>query len=959
MKRALGAIVAALALAACAEAPPPLDVAVSGCAAVRADAVCEIPDGGAIRVSVRTSGAARVSVQVGAHVERVAPDGSTEHAVKVAAGEQTRSLVVSVDEGGVPATFRLALAPRRAARTVETLCARARSGGAPDDLAELDRRSRDADPIARLTALRCLGRLARGRGDMAGAERHLDAAMRLARAEGRLSEEVDDHLLLANVHLLARRSFAGARADIAEARALTGPYAVGAARVAYYEALLAREAGDIRGALAWFDEAIDRAARLGLDELRADALAASADPLLHTGRYADALARVREALAALPPGSHACQVASKLNDEGWALLRTPPSERAGEEDPTIALQQALELARSAGCGAAFVANTLTNLALASAERGAWEEARDLIARARIADPGANVRTAYSWIQIEAASLLARGAPGEALARYDELGEVASLYGLPAVAIEASIGRGVALAALRRGEEADRAFDDAEHAVQRALHQVPLGGGRDTFAAMHERTTAWHVDFLLRRAGSERTAEARDGGAWSAEVLTGPHVERAAQVAVRSIGRALAALQSAERIAGLPADARAAREREIQEYLAARNDLDERIARARLAPLDRRGADERAIAREARALLVDLDHALAAPDSERDDDLARPGPSGESSARGAVHAAARDREPTLTAAEADDVTLVFFPFTDRWIGFAVTRGRAEARWLGGLPDALRGGELAPGSIDAAKLARVLLEPFREVIEGAARVRVIAHGPLARVPFHALPWDGAALLDHASVTYGIGLPTRPSAPAPRDRALVLGDTSFPGAAREADEAARALSRGGFVVERLEGDRALAPAVRAALARADVALAHFAGHASHGGADGLEGALLLERGTALTVADILALPRVPPLVVLSACDTGAVSAEARAAGLGLAQAFIVAGARVAVASTDRVDDGAAARLGARLYGGATFDAAHPDLVTALRDAQRAERDAPVKGAPVVWHLFRAIVP
>ncbi len=951
MTRGLGASACALALglAACANEPPPLDVAVSGCAAVRADAVCEIPDSGALRLSVRTSAAARVVVQTGAQRTRIAPDGATEHVVHVTPGHFTRSLVVTVDEGGAAATFRLELAARRAVRSVETLCAQARSAGAPEDLEALERRSRDADPMARRTALRCLARRAYARRENPAAEAHLDAAIRIERSEGRLSDEVDDHLLLARIHLFERRDFAAARADIAEARGLTGPYPTGAARVAFYEALLARETGDVRHALAWFDETLERAARLGLDELGADAFAASAEALRQAGRYAEALAAVHEAQATLPPGANACVVADKLNDEGWTLLRTPPSERTSDDDPTIALDQSLGLAHRAGCDAARLTNTLTNLALASAEQGAWEEACALVARMRLEQPQATVRTAYSWIEIEAGALLARDAPEEALARYDELAQAAVMNRLPGVEIDAAIGRGRALAALGREAEAERAFEDAETAVARALHRVALGGGRDTFAAMHERTTSVHVDFLLRRALGKSGSGESHGPRQSAKTLTGPYVERAVEVAVRSIGRTLEALQSADRIAALSVDARAKRERAIREYLDARDALDVRIAAHRFAPLDRRSDEERALAREANALLLDLDRALAAPSFADSDDAVRRAP----------------REPAQTPLlrpERDELILVFYPSGSHWIGFAVRgegpRRGAEARWLGELPEALRGTDPAGQPGRKPLLARLLLQPFREAIEAAGRVRVIAHGPLARVPFHALPWNGARLLDHAPVAYGLGIPAGIDAPQTGRRALVLGDVSFPGAAHEAEEVTRRLARQGFAVERLEGERALASAVRTALAEPGVVLAHFAGHASHGGVDGLEGALRLAQGTSLTVADLLALQRVPPFIVLSACDTSTVSAEARGAGLGLAQAFLVAGAKVVVASIDKVEDGAAARLGAGLYDG-TFDLARPDLVSALRDAQRAEREGTLGGAPTTWRLFRAIVP
>ncbi|WP_044965614.1 CHAT domain-containing protein [Sorangium cellulosum] len=102
-------------------------------------------------------------------------------------------------------------------------------------------------------------------------------------------------------------------------------------------------------------------------------------------------------------------------------------------------------------------------------------------------------------------------------------------------------------------------------------------------------------------------------------------------------------------------------------------------------------------------------------------------------------------------------------------------------------------------------------------------------------------------------------------------------------------------------------------------------------------------------LTVADILALPRTPAQVVLSSCETG------RAEGLGLAQAFAVAGSGAVVSSLRRIDDGVAARTMRAFYTALPLGAPD-DPALALREAAlriRAEEPA------ADWASFRVIVP
>ncbi len=100
---------------------------------------------------------------------------------------------------------------------------------------------------------------------------------------------------------------------------------------------------------------------------------------------------------------------------------------------------------------------------------------------------------------------------------------------------------------------------------------------------------------------------------------------------------------------------------------------------------------------------------------------------------------------------------------------------------------------------------------------------------------------------------------------------------------------------------------------------------------------------------MGDVLALSRVPREVVLAACDS-ATTADVQVAGLGLGQAFVIAGATAVVASTRPVGD----KLAARIF--STFHGSPGDAAERLRGASLAALDDD-PGADV--SSFRVLVP
>lgn len=252
----------------------------------------------------------------------------------------------------------------------------------------------------------------------------------------------------------------------------------------------------------------------------------------------------------------------------------------------------------------------------------------------------------------------------------------------------------------------------------------------------------------------------------------------------------------------------------------------------------------------------------------------------------------------------EVFLVFHPLLEGWLGLAWTAAGVLFRRLGRVD---RG---AP----PAALAAALLTPFREILGRASSVRVHAHRALDAVAFHALPFEGGVLLDRLPVVYGVDLPAPRAAStscAAAPTALVVADAreNLPAASEAAAGVEATLRARGYTVKLLRGASARIEAVRRALSDPCVRLFHYEGHAVFQGRDGLDASLLLADGK-LTAAEILALPRVPELAVLSGCSTG------EADGLGLGQAFLAQGAAEVLATAMPVDDAVAARVTRRLY-------------------------------------------
>ncbi|MFO0728083.1 MAG: CHAT domain-containing protein [Myxococcota bacterium] len=206
---------------------------------------------------------------------------------------------------------------------------------------------------------------------------------------------------------------------------------------------------------------------------------------------------------------------------------------------------------------------------------------------------------------------------------------------------------------------------------------------------------------------------------------------------------------------------------------------------------------------------------------------------------------------------------------------------------------------------------VMETLSAALRSATRVRVLLSP-------EALQLDLSGAVVGVPVSYSLGLPPLERCAATEAKtALVVGDPNLdlPRARAEAAWVERALVSSGAAVEKLEGIQARAEVLRDRLQRPGLAWVHYAGHAVTRGRDGRASALLLADGVELDVDDLMALERVPPRIILSACEAAAIG-QGAALDLGLAQALILGGACEVLAAPRPVPDAALPELMKAFY-------------------------------------------
>ena len=541
------------------------------------------------------------------------------------------------------------------------------------------------------------------------------------------------------------------------------------------------------------------------------------------------------------------------------------------------------------------ANTLVNLSLAMLHAGDLSRARQYLVEANARLPQPEPRLRLWKLDIAGRIALASGRAHEATALFKDLERLGEEVEAVDACWRAAQGQAQALTQVRRYEEALAAYERAEMLLDEAARRVALGDGRDAFLSLHARGTAAYIELLVARGD----------------------VARAAVVARRSRNRVIGSIARIDRLATLEPSLRARWDDAVARYLRERSELESQAASDwKLSGEVLHLARERRRVRQA-TLRQALDDALATLD----------------------HRSSSVRDIQLPPE--GELIILLYPLRNVWVAFAITENSATATTI-------RAADITANSSH-------WLTKFDRQISDAKRIRIIVAGRADVIDFHALSWRGSPLLAHAPIAYGLDAGVFVEAVLPQGiaHATVLADTAgnLPAARREAEDVATLLASKRWQVGRLLGDEAQLQAVRQAMETSQ--LLHFGGHGQPA-QRGLSAALELAQGE-LTAGDILALPRVPPVVVLAACDSARASGDGPVVGIGLAHAFIAAGSGAAVAARRRVDDRLTRALMRAFY--RRLDSLDGwSVAEALRAAQLERyRSDPTSD----WAAFRVLLP
>jgi cellulose synthase operon protein C len=890
---------------------------ISGCAAVRIDAVsksplCELPDDRTLRVWAPGPPGSFVfrdgprSNPLSTTVLRAVEGGSV---VRIVLNEASTELYFRSAEDTVDRILRLG---RKSAPAWLDAAKAARQKGDPDGARAILERveSTTPSPVDRAFVLGLRGRLELASGRAEASFPLLRTSARIHREAGRISDAADDSFALAFALNQRSHRYGEARAVLDDVRSWVTPYADGRAREPYYRATLSMETGDARAAFTLLREARSKAARLGLSVLERNASNAEALQLELVGRSREARALLRDLEAKLATATDAApceRLEIAINTSFGMLVQNEQSTTdLVEVDPSSHLESALANAES--CKDRYLrAAALGNLALASLQRGGTSEAKAYLARAREGLTDARAVEVLFWHHLDGRIALRDGDHARALAAFDEELRLAQSTLSFEGQWRAELGRAEAMEQLGRSAEAVARYLAAEELLTAVSFLVPLGEGRGTFVGDRGRSARLLVDLLVKM---NRPAEA----------LTAARAARA---------RLVFGLARVARVEASKDKERARWEQALGSYRDARAALD--LEAKSDWKLSRTDAQRGRGSRETREteLRSALDLALAAFAS--DSSLER-------------NVSGRRLRPIPN----DALTVAFHPARSGWVGLVASAAAGQP--------AVKTFRIVrlPDLSDRAATASALLGPIRTELLQAKRLRVLAYGPLHAVDFHALPFEGQPLARKLPIEYPLDLPEGPSSnPALPARALVIADPSLnlSNARTEGDHVAAVLRVAGWEIDILRGREATSSALLPRLGKAR--LLHYAGHGVYEGLEGFRSALPLASGSHLTVGDLLASTGVPSHVVLSGCDAARSGDEVPAESLGLAQAFVLAGSEFVIAPVRPIDDALAARLSTALYGPLTAIGT-VDAALTLREAEMPYIEGRVSGD---WSAFRVV--
>lgn len=660
----------------------------------------------------------------------------------------------------------------------------------------------------------------------------------------------------------------------------------------FHADVLASEVGNRRAALLALAEAEALAKQLGAVALARKLEFRALNTLEELGHLDEAESRWR---ALVEDGTgDGCLDQLATGNLGWSLMRkSRVSSEAGRW-----LERALSDfdSRCPDPPATRRANLLINAALFHLERGALDAATAaLAASAKL--PMLPEHAQWSAI-VEGGIALGRGAPKQALEIYTRLAERADAARLTEVGWHAWIGIGKSREALGDLDGAARAYQEAEALTAREAALVPVDGGRQHLYVDRDESARRWVGLEIRRSRPAAAFEA---------------VRRARR-------RALAAIERSRRIHTLDGESLVRWEENVARYRRTRDVLEQQSASLWLLPKAERAKREAEVERTVAEARRALDRVIG--------EL-----TGNNLVPTVVTTSGDPLAAPFRAPASDEVLIAWYPIFGPRSGWALFARRRQG--------------VVAVVVDEEPTAEVIVDRLRASISASSAVTVLAPGGAGRLHLHSAEFDGAPLGRRKRVAYSLDLPPRPNQRTRDQRAIVFSDPrgDLPAAREEGDRVEANLSAKGWTVTHTRRDAATRARFIRGLTHAD--LLHYAGHGTFGGPEGWESSLRLADGR-VTVGDILTSTAAPATVLLLGCRTAESSDVGASAGVGIAQAFILAGARAVVAATREIDDEAAGAVSARIS--SALDDGSDLLTTYQRSVHGTDDDVPERDAFVV---------
>ena len=869
--------------------PTSVPVEWAGCAAIGVGPVCQLGRERKLTLWIPDAAGSSWSVTIderpGRAVREAGVDGGTRITLDVPQG--TRRLTLS--GAGGEARWALSLAEAPAHEDIDRLVTLGRTGKYQEALVGLQALQDHHVPAERGPIEAAIGRMTLALGHVDLSEPHFRSAMAAAKAEGRLSDVVKDGagLLWALVHVQQR--YADARAILREMAAAGQQTSEGRVWLDFHAGLLAADTADIRTAMESYRRAGRAARRIGLTGMAESADIEVARLLTRIGRPGDALALLK----AFAPPKDSCARATRALDVVWARIEQEAIDASveGRSERARAIAEVDRATRDCPDPHRRM------MALTYAAEGALQDhdqpgARPFIDELELTADDHDALHSSRRAEVLGRWYLQQGKPLAALASFDKELPAARERGLLEEIFRSEVGAGRALLKLGRRQAAVTRLQAAQSLLQTMLRGVPLGEGRGGFLSGRDEGIRYLVGALV------------DGGAID-QALRTVRLARSAELTFAA---------RLDRLSHLSSDQRRSWDDALGRYQGLRAAIEQDAERDWSVPrleLAQRRAGRLVQTEQARAALDDA-YALLTDSKELD-------------------------EARLSEPKPGEFFLGCFRGVAEWFAFGYSATAVRVRRVPAAAFA------SPGS------AEKVLALFDAQLASAKRIRLLLHGAADRVDWQGVRWRGQPLLASMQVEYGMDLGTAATSHGEHREdanALVVSNPTgdLGAAASEADAVVAALK--GWHVVRLDGEAVSRNALLAALPT--TTLFHYAGHAQISLSDGLSSALLLSANARVELGDLLAAPAVPQLVVLPAC-AAAGTLEGGRSQMGLAQAFLAAGARVAIAPIRPVGDTEAARFVgafysalARAIGSRTNASGFAPLKDTVEFSRRAFRDA-----------------